>query len=362
MTSPRSARLSLTGRTSGSQQQQVTLYQVQVAFDETTRCWNNTVQNTFSWQGNEKGFDWKSITSAHVDNEFYYQLPRFYFAGPLADAHRDQNDKKIATGLIGLMTDFIDDTTSYGSTAGAASYPRNLDAAWRFQNWCYAYEILRTSPSLTADANTAILKAFYAAGPFFATTTSVIPNRMVTIKSALIYLGVCFPEFAAASQWRDHAQTYLVQQLAAVLYADGGYTEASSTTPWGSRPPSSALRTYWSPMATRSARSPPLSKLSWFLADQLYLNGYDPAFGDSSYTSQRGDGLHGLPPGAEIAGGCLTRILVHATADRTRGPPGLPAAIRGGRGRGRPCRAVPRAPRPWSARRARTWRPRRTGP
>ncbi|MFJ4616616.1 heparinase II/III family protein [Streptomyces sp. NPDC088812] len=286
VTSPLTATLSLTGRTSGTEQD-VMLYQVQVSFDEATRTWSNTVQNTFSWQGDAKGFDWKKITGANVDSEFYYQLPRFYFAGPLADAYAAAGDEEVATGLIGLMTDFIADTNTYGSTAGSASYPRNLDAAWRVQNWCYAYEILRSSPSLTADANTTLLKALYAAGPFFSTTTSVTPNWMITIKSALVYLGTCFPEFAAASQWRSDAQEYLVQQLGSSLYADGGYTEASSTYAMG------VANTFVGTSNVLVANNyevgavAPLSGLSWFLADQTYPNGYDPAYGDSSYTDQR---------------------------------------------------------------------------
>ncbi|MCG7205700.1 heparinase II/III family protein [Streptomyces arenae] len=286
--SPVSATLGLTGRTDGTSQD-VMLYQVAVTFDETTRTWNNTVQNTFSWQADPKGFDWKKITGADVDSEFYYQLPRFYFAGPLADAYAASRDEKIAAGLIGLMTDFIADTntSAYGAPSGAASYPRNLDAAWRYQNWSYVYEILRTSPSLTADANTSLLKAVYAAGPYFSTTTSTTANWMITIKSALAYLGVCFPEFTAAATWRSDALAFLVQQLGSSLYPDNGYIEASSTYAMG------VATTFVGTSKVMAANDydvgsvPPLSGLAWFLADQTYPNGYDPAYGDSSYTDQR---------------------------------------------------------------------------
>ncbi|OQR66036.1 hypothetical protein B6E66_00275 [Streptomyces maremycinicus] len=286
--SPVSATLGLTGRTSGTSQD-VMLYQVAVTFDEATRTWNNTVQNTFSWQADPKGFDWKKITGADVDSEFYYQLPRFYFAGPLADAYAASHDEKIATGLIDLMTDFIADTntSAYGAPNGAASYPRNLDSAWRYQNWAYVYEILRTSPSLTADANTTLLKAFYAAGPYFTTTTFTTANWMITIKSALAYLGVYFSEFAAAAGWRSGALAFLVQQLGSSLYPDNGYIEASSTYAMGVA--TTFIGTSNVMVANNYAVGsiPPLSGLSWFLADQTYPNGYDPAYGDSSYTDQR---------------------------------------------------------------------------
>ncbi|GAA2212528.1 hypothetical protein GCM10009850_079900 [Nonomuraea monospora] len=283
---PETAALRLTGRTSAGQQQ-IMLYQVQVGFDETTRCWNNTVQNTFSWQGDPNGFDWRKPTGANVDNEFGYQLPRFYFAGPIADAYRTGKDERIAAGLISLMTDFITDANATTSSAGAASFPRNLDAAWRHQNWCYAYEILRTSPSLTADANISMLKAIHTGGRYLTNTTSTTPNWMVTIKSSLLYLGVCFPEFLAAPSWRDAAQAYLAQQLAGALYPDGGYTEASSSYAMGVAQTfvatASVLAANGHPVGTVA----PLRSLAWYLADQTYPNGYDPAYGDSGYTDQR---------------------------------------------------------------------------
>ncbi|GAB2854701.1 hypothetical protein GCM10022221_62760 [Actinocorallia aurea] len=286
VTAPESATLSLTGRTSAGAQK-IMLYQVQVTFDEKTQCWNNTVQNTFSWQADPNGFTWKKPTGANVDNEFAYQLPRFYFAGPIADAYRAEKDEKIAAGLIGLMTDFIADANGAGASVNAASFPRNLDAAWRFQNWTYAYEILRTSPSLTADANTSILKAIHAAGLYFTTTTSATPNWMITIKSALVYLGACFPEFAAAADWRAGAQVFLVQQLGGSLYPDGGYTEASSSYAMGVATTFVGTANVLVANGYSVGEVAPLTNLSWFLADQTYPNGYDPAYGDSGYTDQR---------------------------------------------------------------------------
>ncbi|MGW4780914.1 heparinase II/III family protein [Streptomyces filamentosus] len=289
LTAPARATLALTGRTSGSRQQ-VMLYQDQVSFDETKRCWNNTLQNTLSWQGDPGGFDWKQPTGGTFDREFGWGHCRFYFAGPVTDAYRESKDETIAAGLIGLMTDFVDDANGYtmgGSPAGAASFPRNLDSAWRYQNWCYAYETLRTSPSLTPDANTSLLKAMHAAGVFFSVTTSNTPNWMVSIKSSLIYIGAYFPEFAAATQWRDGAVAYLGKQLAEALYPDGGYVEASATYAMGVAQgllgSARALAANGYPVGSISQ----LQGLAWFLADQTYPNGDNPAYGDSSLATWR---------------------------------------------------------------------------
>ncbi|HEY3504731.1 MAG TPA: heparinase II/III family protein [Actinocatenispora sp.] len=282
---PTAATLRLVGRTIGAGTADVLLYQEKESFDEATRTWANTVQNTFSWQGDPAGFDWRKPAGA--DNEYGYQLPRFYFAGPIADAYAASADERQAAGLIGLMLDFIADADSFGGPAGAGSFPRKLDAAARFQNWTYAYEILRGSESLTPQANAAILKTVVKAGRFFTTTTSTTPNWMITIKSALLYLGVCFPELADAAGWRDNAQDYLTRVLTDALYPDGGYVEASSSYAMGVAQDFVSDATVCQANGIGFEAADALGSLAWFLADQTYPNGFDPAYGDSSYGDQR---------------------------------------------------------------------------
>lgn len=330
---PAAASLRLVGRDTSGDGADVLLYQEKEGFDAATRTWSNTVQNTFSWQGDPGGFDWRKPAGA--DNEYGYQLPRFYFAGPVADAYVDSRDESDAAGLIGLMLDFVADADSYGGAAGAGSFPRNLDAAARFQNWTYAYEILRTSPSLTAAANTAILKTVTKAGRFFTTTTSTTPNWMVTIKSTLLYLGVCFAEFSAAAGWRDNAQDYLTRVLTDALYPDGGYVEASSSYAMGVAQDFVGDATVCQANGFAFEAAGALRSLAWFLADQTYPNGFDPAYGDSSYGDQRGKlgtladlldddalryvatgGAHGTAPDHTSVGYPDTRVAVQRTGWR----------------------------------------------
>lgn len=278
------ATLHLTG--SADTAMDVLLYQEKESFDESSRCWSNTVQNTFSWQGDPGGFDWRKPAGA--DNEYGYQLPRFYFAGPIADAYASDRDETVAAGLIGLMTDFIADADGYAED-GAARYPRNLDAAARFQNWCYAYEILRTSPSLTAADNARIVSTMDRAGRYLATTTSDTPNWMITIRSTLVCLGVCLPELVDAKTWRDNGQDDLDHQLSDALYPDGGYREASSTYAMGVAQSFVAVGKVLSANGFPIRGASALRKLAWYLADQTYPNGFDPAYGDSSYGDQRDD-------------------------------------------------------------------------
>ncbi|TCC36239.1 alginate lyase family protein [Kribbella speibonae] len=277
------AELSLTGRADAAKD--VMVFSNAEVFGESTRTWNNTVQNTLSWQGDPGGFSWTPPTGA--DNEYNWQLTRFYFAGPLARAYGSSHDERYADALIGLMTDFISDADGYNSPYGAGSYPRSLDTARRLENWAAAYEVLRTSPSLDADENFRILKTMYRSGLFLRENVNASPNWMQTQKLALLRAAVYLPEFTAARSARDNATDYLAQQLTDSTYADGGYKEATS----------SYTRAYVSQyvdivefMEAHGIAFPAkdkLRKLGHFVMDQTLPNGYGANYGDGGSEDQR---------------------------------------------------------------------------
>lgn len=275
---PTKAVLRLTGRNATADApKQVVLFQEKEAFDEAKRTWNNTVQNTFSWQGDPGGFDWKG--PAGSDPEYSYQLPRFYFAGPVADAYRTSGDERLAAGLLALMTDFIQDAAGY--PGGVPGFPRNLDACWRYLNWTYAYDVLRTSASLTARVNITLLRAFVAGARYLATTTSNTPNWMISIRSTLLGLALYFPEFKGSGQWLADAQTFLGDQLRSALHPDGGYVEASSGYAMGVAQTFGKNAALLKANGQSFAAGEDLRALSWYLADQAYPDVRDPSYGDS---------------------------------------------------------------------------------
>ncbi|MFI7636904.1 heparinase II/III family protein [Nonomuraea sp. NPDC049400] len=289
------AELTLTGQAPSAKA--VMLYSTGETFNETTRTWNNTVQNTYSWEGDPGGFDWKLPKGA--DPEYLYQLPRFFFAGPLALEYQKTGDEHHAKTLIGLMTDFIKDADTYDSDQGAGSYLENLHVARRLQNWIAAYEILRKSPSLTPESNVAILKTMNRAGMHLQENVVTTPNKMQSQKITLLHAAVYFPEFRAAPGWRTNAATFLTTQLNDSTYPDGGYKEATDgylrgyLNQYAESIPFMRRQGIEFP-ATASAK---LRKLARFLMDQAYPNGYSPAYGDANTKDLRG-GLARL--GAEL--------------------------------------------------------------
>ncbi|WP_345559776.1 heparinase II/III family protein [Nonomuraea rosea] len=277
VTAVKKAELTLTG-TAGSAKD-IMLYGNAETFDEATRTWDTTVQNTFSWQGDPGGFDWELPPGA--DNEYLYQLPRFSFAGPLALEYQKTGDEQYARTLIGLMTDFIKDADGYDADQGAGSYPGNLHASRRLHNWIAAYEILRKSPSLTAEANTAILKTMNRAGLYLQVNVNGTPNKMQSQKITLLHASVYFPEFRAAPAWRTDAAGFLSAQLDDSTYADGGYKESTDAYLRGYLSQYVDVVAYMRRNGITFTATAKLRQLARFLMDQSYPSGYGPAYGDS---------------------------------------------------------------------------------
>ncbi len=281
---PTKATLRITG-SSTTTGMQVMVYEIKQSFDEASRTWDNTVQATYSYQGDPGGFDWKQ--PAGGDTQFLQQLPRFYFAGPMADNYAKTGNETVAAALVRHMTDFIEDADSYASQAGAAGYPQNLAAAHRAQNWLYALERLRRSPSLTAGALTEILKTLVRTAAFLRYTESTTPNHTITHMSALLYISGTLPELAGSPAWQADALRRLSSELAASVRSDGGYLEATSSYGFGVAADFLNIGFYCKANSIAFTPGENLHKLAWYLADQIYPNGFDPAYGDSGYTDKR---------------------------------------------------------------------------
>ncbi|WP_327581734.1 heparinase II/III family protein [Nonomuraea sp. NBC_00507] len=284
VTGVKKAELTLTGTADTAKD--IMLYGNAATFDEAIRTWSNTIQNTFSWEGDPGGFDWKlpgGVDKGYriADDEFLYQLPRFFFAGPLALEYQKTGNEQYARTLIGLMTDFIKDADAYDADQGAGSYPGNLHAARRLHNWIAAYEILRKSPSLTADANVAILKTMNRAGLYLQENVNATPNKMQSQKITLLHNSIYFPEFRAASAWRTNAANFLSTQLNDSTYADGGYKESTDAYLRGYLSQYVDVVAYMQRNGIAFTATAKLRQLARFLMDQSYPSGYGPAYGDS---------------------------------------------------------------------------------
>ena len=104
-----------------------------------------------------------------------------------------------------------------------------LEPAFRVWSWLWAYHL--TWSDLDDDFHLEWLRGFHEHGTFLATHLehySSPYNHLIGEASALYTLGACFPEFAAAAEWRRQGRAVLEGRLQEQFYADGGSVEQST--------------------------------------------------------------------------------------------------------------------------------------
>ncbi len=104
-----------------------------------------------------------------------------------------------------------------------------LEPAFRVWSWLWAYHL--TADVLDDEFHLEWLRGFHEHGTFLATHLehySSPYNHLIGEASALYTLGACFPEFAAATEWRRQGRAVLEGRLREQFYDDGGSVEQST--------------------------------------------------------------------------------------------------------------------------------------
>lgn len=280
---PTEAILKITGKNiTDDSKKKIMLFNIDnTDLKEEKQTWNNTDQDTYSWEGQSEGYDWKTPDGA--DTEYGYQIPRFYSAGPLAYEYEETGDESNAKSLINLMLDFIKDADSYDSPMdlGAGSYPRSLDTGERVVNWIKAYDILRSSKSMHPSENTDILKTIYKSGKYLKTQDTE-GNWGVAENKALYHIATFFPELNKSSDWLKDANSTLKDHLQDSIHEDGSYIETSTSYATGVVNDYLEIKEFAALNNETFEGDKPLRKLGYYLMDVSLPNGDDPGFGDSS--------------------------------------------------------------------------------
>ncbi len=255
-------------------------------WNEQELSWSNHYGKTFSWQGEEEGADWKR--PEYSDSEYFYQIPRFYFANTLMAEYLATSEEIYTDHLIDMMLDFIYDTEAYGGEQGAGSYPRTLDSAIRAFNWINAYHVLRETDSLDASTNTEILKTLWKTARFLESEFN--DNNWGVIESKGFYhVSTYFPEFEQSAAWESLIHDRLEYLFDTIYLKDGGYAEASTTYA------SIAINEFLNikKFGTMNNKifsedfDKSLQRAGKYLIDISFPNGIDPIMGDSSNTNHK---------------------------------------------------------------------------
>lgn len=289
-----SATLKVYGKmAAGTSSMDILVIRTDSSWGETTLKWSNQAANTFSWNGIAAGPNWTQPDSGAF-NEYNWIISRFQFIGPLAAAYANSvsvgaPNELYASETLRLMLDFIGTSHTGEGFIDSYNYPRSLDVSFRTFVWPRVYEIIRSSPSLDADANTALLKQLWQTAHWQAVDPAGYTgfNWAVNETKGLYATTVYFPEFAESSLWKSTADQRMDSLITSLLTLDGGYAEGSYNYTMVS------LQSFYDMKrladlngteVTQTMRNGIL-KLAHFQMDSTLPNGYDPVYGDGHYAS-----------------------------------------------------------------------------
>lgn len=172
--------------------------------------------------------------------EWTWQLSRHPFWVTLGQAYWKTGDEKYAQAFVRQMTHWVqnvmvpvgEDGNSWKADARMRS---PLTNCWRTiecgirmgQTWPYAYHYFLSSPSFTDEAICLMLKSMVEHARHLMRWPRT-GNWLTMEANGLYHVGVLFPEFKEADEWRRVAMERQYKELDEQVYPDGAQIELSS--------------------------------------------------------------------------------------------------------------------------------------
>ncbi len=218
---PSSARLELHGRTNSEDgEQRIMLMQYNKEVDVELLTFSAMRSMIFSWNGINGGTDWTSPIGSDV--EFRANLNRFNFIPTLIAQHNADPEGQYDIHAIRIVRDFLGER--------GANWPRNLDSALRVHNLITAFENLRGSQNMDAQACFEMLHSLYEHGEFLYDNKNFDykTNWGITETLGLLKVASYLPELVESVFWNDSINTRTQISFDYLLNEDGSFREPST--------------------------------------------------------------------------------------------------------------------------------------
>lgn len=155
-----------------------------------------------------------------------WELSRFHHALRLGQAYLFTLDERYAQEIIDQVSDWIkSNPLEFG-----INWAGPMDVAIRAINWVWAYYMILESESLTERFLALWLTSFRQHGEYLIKHLEdgwPRTNHLIADLAGLAYLGIMFPEFSEAVQWRSTGLGRLWAEIDRQIYPDGMDYEAS---------------------------------------------------------------------------------------------------------------------------------------
>lgn len=161
--------------------------------------------------------------------EWPWQLNRHAFWVTLGRAYWATGEEKYAQEFVYQMTDWVTKNPVPLTTSGNETYTwRTIEQGIRCStSWPESFFLFLTSPSFTDDAMIVMVKSFVEHARQL-TKWHTSGNWLTMESNGLMHVGVCFPEFKEASEWRRIASERLYSELDRQVYPDGVQIELTT--------------------------------------------------------------------------------------------------------------------------------------
>lgn len=246
----------------------------------------NVVDSIGIWHDLGPYLDWKANPTSN--DEWTWQLNRHSFWLTLGSAYWDTGDEKYARAFIYQMTDWIkDNPVPLTVDNNAGSSWRTIEAGIRmWDSWLPAFYYFLSSPSLKDEEIITMVKSFVEHANYLMKFQGH-GNWYIGEADGLYHVGVMFPEFKEAEEWRNTAIKRLSKALSIQIYPDGVQYELT--------PQYQSINQFVQPfrIAKLNGYNTPhefLTKLELMYNYMLYASmpdGYLPALNDSGYVNAR---------------------------------------------------------------------------
>lgn len=161
--------------------------------------------------------------------EWPWQLNRHAFWVTLGRAYWATGEEKYAQEFVYQMMDWVKKNPVPLTTSGNETYTwRTIEQGIRCStSWPEAFFLFLTSPSFTDDAIVTMVKSFVEHARQL-TKWHTGGNWLTMECNGLMHVGVLFPEFKEASEWRKTATERLYAELDRQVYPDGAQIELTT--------------------------------------------------------------------------------------------------------------------------------------
>ena len=194
--------------------------------NEADRYANNELLSCGVWYKFGKTIEWTSNHAPDNYAEWTWQLNRFSYWTDMGKAYWATGDEKYAKAFINQLNSWIDQCAEPSSLYnGVGSAWRTIETGIRaLGNWPNAFFYFLSSPSLDDESVIKMLKSFYVHGDHLMEHNTA-GNWLAIEMQGLFTLGVLFPEFKEADNWRDYAINRLYEEELKQFYPDGAQME-----------------------------------------------------------------------------------------------------------------------------------------